>query len=126
MSVLTRIVSASVIVGLLLALSGCATLFAEKKPEVSLGSDPQGAKVYVNGDLVGQTPVKIRLAANKDYTIEFRKDAYQTKTYMLGKQVGGGWIVLDILAGFWPIVIDLATGNWYELDTNNVKVVLEK
>jgi hypothetical protein len=42
-------------------LIGCGTLFSNKHPEVGMGSDPEGAKVYVNGDLVGTTPVKIQL-----------------------------------------------------------------
>ena len=125
MKSLSRISVAAVLVCLLWTLSGCGTLFSNKNPEVAMGSDPQGAKVYVNGDLMGTTPVKIQLKNDKDYKIEFRKDGFQTKTYALGKHVGGGWVVLDIITGFLPVIIDLATGGWYELDTDNVKVVLE-
>jgi hypothetical protein len=121
-----RVLAAAAVVALLWSLSGCATLFANQNPEVAVASDPQGAKVYINGSLEGQTPLKVRLKNDRDYTIEFRKDGYQSRTYTLGKHVGGVWIVLDILTGFWPIVIDLATGSWYELDTDNVKVMLDK
>jgi len=116
----------AVLLSIAVFLAGCATLFANKTPEVRIASDPDGAKVYVNGDFMGNTPVKLQLASNKTYTIEFRKDGYQTKTYHLNNHVGGGWIVLDILGGFWPIVIDLATGSWYEFDSNDVKTVLER
>lgn len=107
-------------------LISCATLFANKTPDVQMRSDPDGAQVYVNGDPMGKTPVKLPLAANKTYTIEFRKDGYQTKVYHLNNHVGGGWIVLDILGGFWPIVIDLATGSWYEFDSTDVKASLDR
>ncbi len=40
--------------------------------------------------------------------------------------MGAGWIILDILGGLVPIIVDVATGGWYELDNTNVKVVLEK
>ena len=40
--------------------------------------------------------------------------------------VGGVWIVLDILGGVIPIVIDAATGNWYELDQDHVNALLEE
>jgi hypothetical protein len=29
-------------------------------------------------------------------------------------KVGVKWIVLDILGGFVPVIVDAATGNWYE------------
>ena len=107
-----------------ISFSGCATLFANKSPQVSIGSDPDGAKVYVNGSYMGVSPVRVRLKNTRDYTIEFRKDGYQPRTYFLDKHLGGGWLVLDILTGFWPI--DLATGNWFLLDSHNVRVLLDK
>lgn len=39
---------------------------------------------------------------------------------------GAGWIVLDVLAGLVPIIVDAATGAWYGLDQDNVNAVLEK
>ena len=30
--------------------------------------------------------------------------------------VGVGWVVLDVLAGFVPLVVDLATDNWRRVD----------
>lgn len=91
-----------------------------------MASDPQGAQVYVNGDYVGTTPVKIELKNNKDYSIEFRKDGYRSKTYQLGKHLGAGWIILDVLFGLVPVVVDAITGDWYNLDSDHVNMVLEK
>ena len=107
-------------------LSGCATLFNEKEPAVSFMSDPSSAQVYVNGANMGETPCTIRLKTNKEYTIEFRKDGYQTKTYFLTNEVGALWIVLDVLAGFVPIIVDAATGAWYDFSEENIVVVLEQ
>jgi hypothetical protein len=107
-------------------LTTCATLFKGSTETVAFSSDPTGAKVYVNGNLLGTTPVELELKSNKSYTIEFKKDGYETKTVVLNNSVGGGWIILDILGGLLPIVIDAATGNWYELDQEHVNAVLEK
>jgi hypothetical protein len=126
MKTLHRFAAGLVCIAVAWTLMSCGTLFGNKHPEVGMGSDPDGAKVYVNGDLVGTTPVKIQLQNDKEYRVEFRKDGFQTKTYILGKHVGAGWIILDILAGLVPVVIDVATGGWYELDSDNVKVILEK
>ena len=99
---------------IMILLWGCATLFNDKDPPVSFQSNPSAAKVYVNGNYMGDTPFAINLKTDKSYTIEFRKEGYKPKTYFLNNNVGVGWIVLDVLAGLIPIVVDAATGAWYE------------
>jgi len=106
--------------------TSCATLFKGSMDEVAFSSDPSGAKVYVNGNLMGTTPFNLELKSNKTYTIEFKKDGYETKTVILNNKVGAGWIVLDVLGGLIPVIIDAATGNWYNLDQEHVNAVLEK
>jgi hypothetical protein len=115
-----------VLVFVTIVLSGCATLFNEKDPAVSFMSSPSDAQVYVNGAQMGETPCTIKLETDKEYTIEFRKDGYQTKTYFLTNQIGPVWIILDILGGFIPIIVDAATGDWYELSQEYVSVSLEQ
>ena len=106
--------------------TSCATLFKGSTDGVNFSSDPRGAKVYVNGDLLGTTPFELELKSNKTYTLEFKKDGYETRTVLLNSSVGGGWIVLDILGGLFPVIIDAATGNWYSLDQDHVNAVLEQ
>ena len=54
--------------------SSCATLFKGSTDGVNFSSDPHGAKVYVNGDLLGTTPFDLELKSNKTYTLEFKKE----------------------------------------------------
>lgn len=109
----------------LFTFSGCATLFKGTTEPVSYSSSPAGADVYVNGQLMGKTPFQIDMESNKSYTIQFRKTGYQDRTVVLNNNVGGGWVVLDVLGGLVPVVIDAATGAWYSLDQSNVNTVLE-
>ncbi len=106
-------------------LTGCATLFAPKTHPLSVSSEPREAEVFVNGFKMGVTPVELNLKADKSYTIEFRKEGYQTITRVVNTKVGAGWVVLDVLAGLVPVVIDAATGAWYQLDQDAVNAVLE-
>jgi hypothetical protein len=53
-------------------------------------------------------------------------DGYKSKTYNVTNHVGAGWIVLDVLCGLVGVIIDAATGSWYELDQKNINVILEK
>ena len=45
---------------------------------------------------------------------------------VVGQKMAAGWIILDILFGFWPIIIDAATGDWKTVDTDVVMVNLEE
>ena len=122
----SQIVAMLVVFAVLSCLSGCATILAGKQADVSFSADPEGAQVYVNGSLMGTTPVQVKLENNKDYTIEFRKEGYQSKTVFLNKGLGAGWLILDIVFGLVPVIVDAATGDWNFLTTDNVKVALEK
>ncbi|MFH1863066.1 MAG: PEGA domain-containing protein [bacterium] len=112
------------VVSLCILLSGCAAILKGPNDKVEFNSDPLGAQVFVNGVSMGVTPIKLELASKQTYTIEFKKDGYESKTYHITNDVGAGWIVLDVLCGLVPVVIDAATGSWYGLDQDNVNAVL--
>jgi hypothetical protein len=116
---------AALLVSILLLVS-CAAIFKGNSSKVDMSSDPSGASIYVNGNLMGKTPIKLKLESNKVYNVEFKKEGYETRTYNITNHVGAGWIVLDILGGLFPIIIDAATGAWYDLDMDNVNAILEK
>jgi hypothetical protein len=120
------ILSISLLVIATLTFSSCATLFGKKSHALAVGSDPAGAEVYVNGFKMGTTPLELNLKADKSYTIEYRKEGYQNVTRIVNTKVGAGWIVLDVLGGLIPIVVDAATGNWNKLDQDAVNAVLEE
>ena len=107
-------------------LVGCATLFKGTTQEVRFNSNPQKARVIVNSVDMGETPLTLRLESKKSYTIEFRAEGYKPKTYTISNRVGAGWIILDVLGGLVPVIVDAATGAWYSLDQTNIDAVLEK
>ncbi len=105
--------------------SGCATLFSGSREEISFSSEPDGAKVVVNGHDKGTTPLKITLKKSKEHKIEFVKEGYEKKSFKLTYSLGAGWLILDILAGLIGIIVDAATGNWNGFDEDSYKAVLE-
>ena len=109
-----------------LNFTGCAALFNKKEVTTPVSSTPDGAKVYVDGNYVGVSPVKVNLSVSSNHTILFEKEGYEKQTHFMNKSVGAGWVILDVLGGAIPVVIDAATGSWYELPSENVSVVLEK
>jgi hypothetical protein len=107
------------------SFTGCATIFKGTNAKVGFESAPPQAEVWVNGNLMGKTPLKLKLNVKEDYRIEFRKEGFQSEVVLIQNKVGAGWIVLDVLAGLVPVIIDAVTGAWYDLDQKNVNVVLK-
>jgi hypothetical protein len=62
------------VVGIVLLLSGCV----ERRFVVD--SNPPGAKVYVNDEPVGFTPVDVPFTYYGTYNITLERDGYQTQT----------------------------------------------
>ena len=118
------IVSITSILAITILVTSCATLFAPKTHPLAVSSDPHGADVYVNGFKMGKTPIELNLKADKSYAIEYRKEGYESITRVVNTKVGAGWVVLDVVTGFIPVIIDAATGAWNKLDQDAVNAVL--
>lgn len=103
---------AMVMAGLAVLSSGCAAIFGSKQKDFDLQSTPPGAEVYVDGNRVGTTPAKVKLSNQKEHTFVFRKAGYKDASCTLARGTGAGWVILDILGGLVPVVIDAATGSW--------------
>lgn len=105
-------------------LTSCATLLAPKTHPLSLNSKPEDAEIYIDGVKMGKTPVKIKLKASKSYIIEFRKEGYEPISRIVNTKVNTDWLLIDVLAGFLPVLVDAATGAWNVLDQKSVEVTL--
>jgi hypothetical protein len=109
-----------------LLVTSCAAIFKGSRSKLDLASTPTGAKVYIDGNYQGETPLKLRLESKRDYAIEFRMEGYPNKTVNIQNKVGAGWIILDILCGLVPVIVDAATGSWYQFDQRAVTVIMDK
>jgi predicted small secreted protein len=105
-------------------VTSCATLFKGTKEDVRFESKPTNAEVWIDGVKFGNAPIAVTLESKKTYTIEFRLGE-KTKTVRLTNHMSAGYLVLDILAGLVPVIIDAATGAWMKLDSNDVIVDID-
>jgi hypothetical protein len=108
----------------ILSFNGCATLVRGNSQRINMQSTPVRADVFVNGLFMGQTPMQLDLAAKKSYVVEFRADGYQPRVYHISNRVGAGWVILDVLLGLVPVIVDAATGSWYHFDQKNIDAFL--
>lgn len=111
---------------LLLAPSGCATVFQGEHRDLNIASEPDGARIFINGVYHGRTPLKLELRPNQPYTIEFKKDGFETEVRRIKNEIGVGWIVLDVVCGVVPVLVDALTGAWYDLDQKYVNAILKR
>lgn len=116
----------SLVVIFIFTFSNCAAIFKGTTDTVIFDSGPERAEVWINESYRGTTPLKLELKSKEEYDIEFRMEGYETRSYHIDNNVGVGWIILDILGGLVPIIIDAATGAWYSLDQKNINAVLQK
>lgn len=70
------------------SLSGCATMFGESSDEVRFDSEPQGADLYIDGKLVGKTPITVTLPRRTETTTaRATKAGYGSKSMNLAKSL---------------------------------------
>jgi len=113
-------------VALVVSLSGCATILAGKGPvNVPTNTDPAGAEVFLDGNRLGTTPVTVQVERKKPHTLVFKKAGYKDASCLLGTSTGAGWVILDVITGIVPIVIDAVTGDWSKV-SGNCSLTLEK
>ena len=121
-----KTVSIMVLITFVFMLSNCATIFKGEYRDVSINSEPNDTQVYINGEFHGRTPLKLELRPDESYTIEFRREGYKTEVRQIKNKIGAGWIVLDVIFGLVPVLVDALTGAWYEFDQRYVNAILER
>lgn len=102
-----------------IVLTGCATMFNGASQQVSVRSNIDGAKLYVNEQYIGKGNGVTVLKKKKNYTITVRKKGCDTvsvpviksfdTTTLLGLFID--WGIFTIL-----MVDGLATGAWQDFD----------
>jgi hypothetical protein len=121
-----KFISLILLLSFALVFSGCAAVFKGDSSNIGLNSNPSGALVYANGaEVCSSTPCSVKLKSNQNWNLLFKKNGYKEKTILVSYKIGGLWVVLDIIFGLVPLIVDAATGSWNDLDTPNVNVTLE-
>lgn len=75
------------LLGFILLLSGCATLFTGTDDDIRFESDPAGAMVFINGIEKGTTPTTVSVKRSiNDVNIALQLDGYETRQFVLEKE----------------------------------------
>lgn len=105
------------IIGLVgLLLSGCASIISGTTQDLTFNSNPEGAKVYLNGKVVGVTPFTFTAKKNKYDNMRIEKKGYVSINRDLNKSFDGV-AAINIL---WDLsTTDAITGAIYKYDENS-------
>ena len=103
---------------------GSATIFSGSSQSISIDSEPAGAKVYVDGQLRGVTPLSVMMDKSlSSHEIRVQKDGFVDVNVPMTKSMDP----VSILSVFWDLsTTDILTGNVVEYKPNNYYFTLEK
>lgn len=97
--------------------SGCATVFNETMQPVLVQSTTPGAQIVVDGMAVGVTPSQVLIDTHRDHVIQVIGAGGRQFVCQVRTGAGVVWIVLDIVLGLLPLIVDAITGDWGEADS---------
>ncbi|MBT4178685.1 MAG: PEGA domain-containing protein [Candidatus Marinimicrobia bacterium] len=103
---------------------GSATIISGSTQAIAINSDPSGAKVYVDGQLRGVTPMSVMMDKTlSSHAIRVVKQGYADINVPMTKELDP----VSILSIIWDAcTTDVLTGNVMEYAPNNYYFTLEK
>jgi hypothetical protein len=108
----------------LLALGGCATIVAGGPDRIPVSTNPPGAYVYVDGQVVGQTPMVVTLDRSRSLgDIRIYYPGFEPVQITRYKSLNG-WVFGNFFLGLWPVIIDFITGDWQDFDESAIAIGL--
>lgn len=78
-------------------LAACS-LSGPRMQTITISSDPEGAKVLVNTESVGTTPLRVQVRRGDDLLIEVKKPGYET-AYRKSSRTLSGVGLVDLVGG---------------------------
>src|SRR5688572_9023713 len=102
-----KLTSLALCASLVVTTSGCATIMSSGPDHVPVSSYPAGARVYVDDQLVGKTPVVVQLDRDhSDGRIRVEVEGYHPAILRRRKSVEG-WFWVNLLCCLPGIIIDV-------------------
>ena len=103
------------VVGVSSIATGCATIFEGTTSTVTVEADVDGATILADGVAVGVTqrnvPVRVQISKTTR-TLAIEHNGVVSSPQPVRLQLSVGWLIVDILLGLVPIVVDAVTGAW--------------
>ncbi len=110
---------------IVLAAAGCGLIVSGTHATINTDTDPQGAEVWMDGVLIGRTPLVTEIDSTEEHDLVFKLDGREMPV-KLRRRVMGGAVFMDVLFGLIPLIVDGATGGWYQIGPEIIRVDLNR
>ncbi|HVP06380.1 MAG TPA: PEGA domain-containing protein [Candidatus Acidoferrum sp.] len=105
--------------------ASCATLLKGRTDEITVISEPAGAKVSVNGEEKGTTPVTFTVPSKEDLNVHVVKDGYRAEDINDPATTRWGYEAFSFLEWVVPVFVDMGTGAAWGHDQLSLTTHLE-
>ena len=92
-----RLPNALLLLFLLVALNGCATIIHGTTQDISVTTDPADADLLVDGNLRYKSPATITMKRKDDHTVEISREGYKSEKVDIKGTIsaGSGWVIFS-------------------------------
>ncbi|HET7565088.1 MAG TPA: PEGA domain-containing protein [Gemmatimonadaceae bacterium] len=109
-----------------LATSGCGTIIHGSSQSIGLSSTPTDARVWVDKQELGKTPMIATLSRKDNHVIRMELAGYQPFEATITRSVSG-WVVGNLVfGGLVGLAVDAISGGLYKLTPDQVAGQLAK
>lgn len=109
-----------------LMFSGCASIMTDNLQPVTINSSPEGAKIKIDGQFAGKTPVVIQVDRKSETELAIEMEGYETHKQKLNTEINGWFWGNIIIGGLLGSTTDASTGDMYEYAPNTYTFELTK
>lgn len=109
-----------------LLMCGCATIIHGGSQDIGFSSTPSSAKVMVDNNPVGQTPVITKLSRKDNHIVRMELEGYKPFEATLTRGTSG-WVWGNLVFGGIPgLAIDAISGGLYKLTPEQIAAQLAR
>ena len=116
-------VMAFVILPLAMTLNGCATMAHGTTQSIPITSSPQGARVLVDSEPIGVTPLVASLSRKQSHVVTVVHDSFPPARVVVDRNVSP-WILASFFFYVVPAIVDFSNGAAYGFPSDTLRVVL--
>ena len=117
-----------VLVAVAFPVAGCGVIFGGTTETLRVSSSPAAARLTTEPTTgTFTTPASLALQRKHSYVLTAELDGYRPAELQIRQELRIGPLVLDILfTGLIGVVVDAATGGWWNLEPDDSNLVLER
>lgn len=118
-----KLIIQSLIVSMSIFSSSCAFILSGTKDTIHIkNGNPNNAKVYYNGSLIGTSPCSVKIPKKSlgTATVRVEADGYKPQEIKFTRKLKMGAVIADCITGFVWLIPDFLTGAIYKSSPQRV------